>query len=306
MHIPNDIREITTEIDEFKPLIEAARADMASHPAFPQESIKYEAFAAESEKGNIYHAVLELTQDEGDELIARMKENDDTRIVRYVSLFGDVHCDFGGYELRKRLIELNPDNNGAIMLLTSDKGFTKRTVTETMHKKYVAKDQLEIFEFHDSEFKLLRYEKSTGELVVSVKHLNIHDDTEQNQSDHHLEIKDAVIHFFNFRNLTIDTEDGYQKNENGDLIPIEEPTYTSNDEALSFLLEQLSDNCFFSVFELTKTDDGSYYMPVSTMTNGFNARFSFDGIIIAWDEYEGWAWYEEYRLSKLNEREDKQ
>ena len=40
MHIPNDTREITNETDEFKPLIEAARADMASHPAFSQESIK--------------------------------------------------------------------------------------------------------------------------------------------------------------------------------------------------------------------------------------------------------------------------
>lgn len=172
--------------------------------------------------------------------------------------------------------------------------------------KYQVKNDISVFEFHDAELELLRYDKSTKELVVLAKHLNIHDNTEQNQSEHHLEIKDAEIHFINFRNLTIDAGGIYKEDENGDLKPIEEPTYMSSDEALSFLLEKLSCNCFFSVFELTKTEDGSYYMPVSTMTCGFNARFNFDDIIISWNEYEGWAWYEEWRLSKLNSTEDRQ
>ena len=306
MHIPNDEREITNEIDEFKLLIEAARADMVSHPAFPQECIKYEAFAAESEKGNIYHAVLELNQNEGDELIAQMKENDDTQIIRYVSLFWDVYCWFGGHDFRKRLIELNPDNNGAMMLLTSDNGYVKRTLTETMAKKYSVKDQLDIFEFHDARLELLRYEKTTGDLVLSAKYLNIHKDTKQNPSEHHMEIKDALIHFTNFRNLTIDTDGIYRKEENGDLIPIEEPVNMSGDAALKFLLEKLSSNCFFEVFELTKEEDGTYYMPVSTMTQGFNARFSFDSVIIAWDEYNGWAWYESAQWIKPTDTENKQ
>lgn len=118
--------------------------------------------------------------------------------------------------------------------------------------KYQVKNDISIFEFHDAEFELIRYEKNTRELVVSAKHLNIHDNTEPNQSEHHLEIKDAEIHFINFRNLTIETGGMYKKDGNGDLRAIKEPTYMSGDEALSFLLEQLSGNCFFSVFELTK------------------------------------------------------
>ena len=304
MHIPNDIREITTEIDEFKSLIEVARADMASHPAFPQESIKYEAFAAESEKGNIYHAVLELTENEGEELIARMKENDDTRIVRYVSLFGDLHCDFGGYELRKKLIELNPDNNGAIMLLTSDKGFTKRTVTETMHKKYVAKDQLEIFEFHDAELELLRYEKSTGELVVSAKYLNILNNTKQNPSDHHMEIKEATIYFNNFTVLSLETSEQYSYNEKNELISVKEGEKLSENEAWEYFFEKLTCGDCFSILGLTKSENEIYIMTANTMTDAFDIRFTFDRVIITWNEYEGWAWYEEYRLSKLKNTEE--
>ena len=102
----NESKAGLQKIERFKNLIETAKTDMAAHPAFPQKLIKYEAFAAETEKGNIYHAVLELTPNEGDELIEQMKQNDDTHIISFVCMFSDDEHSSGSYDLRKKLRKL--------------------------------------------------------------------------------------------------------------------------------------------------------------------------------------------------------
>ena len=52
--------------------------------------------------------------------------------------------------------------------------------------KFCVKNDLSIFEFHDSEFSFVSYDGT--DLVVSASMVNIHKDTPQNTSDHDLEI----------------------------------------------------------------------------------------------------------------------
>jgi len=66
--------------------------------------------------------------------------------------------------------------------------------------KFCVKNDLSIFEFHDSEFSFVSYDGT--DLVVSASMVNIHKDTPQNTSDHDLEITSAQITFKNFHSPT--------------------------------------------------------------------------------------------------------
>lgn len=62
--------------------------------------------------------------------------------------------------------------------------------------KYRVENLLDIFEFHDSDFTLVHF--GGEELIVSVKHLNIHKNTEQNPSEYDMEIECSRITFNGF------------------------------------------------------------------------------------------------------------
>ena len=52
--------------------------------------------------------------------------------------------------------------------------------------KYRVENELDLFEFHDAEFSFISFEKN--ELVLSAKHLNIHENAAQNPHDCDMEI----------------------------------------------------------------------------------------------------------------------
>ena len=59
--------------------------------------------------------------------------------------------------------------------------------------KYNVENQLDLFEFHDSEFSLISFDND--KLIVSVKYLNIHKNSLPNPSDYDMEIENAIITF---------------------------------------------------------------------------------------------------------------
>ena len=166
---------------------------------------------------------------------------------------------------------------------------------------YSVTNNLDIFNFHDTELKLLRFIKNSNELTVSVKHLIIHKNTDQNTSNCDMVITDAVATFTNIHNLSIIAGGLYIEDEKGELVPIEKPITMTDTDALDYLITALSESDYFSVYELSKTIDGRYCMPVSCMPKSFNLYFSFDNINISWNEYENIAWYEQKRLKDTEE-----
>ncbi len=166
---------------------------------------------------------------------------------------------------------------------------------------YSVTNNLDIFNFHDTELELLRFIKNSNELTVSVKHLIIHKNTDQNTSNCDMVITDAVATFTNIHNLSIIAGGLYIEDEKGELVPIEKPITMTDTDALDYLITALSESDYFYVYELSKTVDGRYCMPVSCMPKSFNLYFSFDNINISWNEYENIAWYEQKRLKDTEE-----
>ena len=294
----NESKAGLQKIERFKNLIETAKTDMAAHPAFPQKLIKYEAFAAETEKGNIYHAVLELTPNEGDELIEQMKQNDDTHIISFVCMFSDDEHSSGSYDLRKKLRKLHPENGNTVLLWTVFDAYGQHNCRQHKLKElnplYFSND-LDIFEFHDAKLKLTRYAMNSRYLYLSVNHLNVKKNTEQNPTDSDMEIKEAHVTFSNFYMNYLRTKTRYQPNEKGDLVPIEvSETTLFEDGALNYFFDRLKEKRELTVLELKRSKNGKYFMSLDAEPGRFEMEFTISSAHVTWDEYSGEAWYEQY------------
>ncbi len=284
----NESKAGLQKIESFKNLIETAKSDMAVHPAFPQKLIKYAAFAAESAKGNLYHSILDLNSDDEDILIEQMKQNDDTRIIRFVSMLCDDECDIGSHKIREKLRKLHPENGNTELLRTAHYGHVWHKLKE-VNPLYFSGD-LDIFEFHDARFELTKYLMNARYLYLSVKRLKVHKNTEQNQSDSDMMIKDARVTFYDFYMLHLRTKTKYQPDEKGYLVPVKGSEMTLyGDEALHYFFDRLKEKKLLTVLKLEKTEIGEYYMSVDAEPGGFNMKFTMSGANITWDEYNGWA-----------------
>ncbi|MBR6513360.1 MAG: helix-turn-helix transcriptional regulator [Clostridia bacterium] len=277
-----------------KNLIAAAEADMASHPAFPQEYIKYEAVAIRTAKGNIYHAVLDLDRNDEDELIAQMKKNDDTHITMFVSMFCEGRCEIGSHKLRKKLRELDGANGETEFYITYDGMHRRYNLGDTL--PLYAEEKLDNFEFHDTILSLVRYDKTLKCLILSARSLNIHKNTEQNPYDSDMEIKEAKIYLHGFRILSLECPPAYQWNEDNELVALDTPEVSlSGEEALQYLLEQFATRFRVTVLELENIGNGEYYMTIDIEQPGTLAmKFTVSRATVTWSEYNGEAWYEQY------------
>lgn len=66
--------------------------------------------------------------------------------------------------------------------------------------KYCVENQLELFEFHDSDFSFVGVDNNC--LSFSAKHLNIHKDAKENPNYYDMELGPAEIVFHNIEVLT--------------------------------------------------------------------------------------------------------
>ena len=156
--------------------------------------------------------------------------------------------------------------------------------------KFCVKNDLSIFEFHDSEFSFVSYDGT--DLVVSAAMVNIHKDTPQNTSDHDLEITSAQITFKNFHSPTYEPGRVWKMGEDGKSYPVGPQVIFREKDAIDRILEELQNE--ITVFHFEKEDHG-YSIGGCGIEPYFTMEFDFDHVIVCWDEYKEKAWYELYR-----------
>ena len=146
--------------------------------------------------------------------------------------------------------------------------------------KYHVENQLDLFEFHDSEFTLIKFDNN--ELIVSVEYLNIHKNSVPNPSNYDMEIKDAIITFKDFHVTYCKT---YSYSNKINIYYEQEATEKFKGEYSEHI----------NIFDLGKLDDSQYYIDAGGVSIFFSIYFSYDKVTIEWDEYRKKAWYEPYK-----------
>lgn len=156
--------------------------------------------------------------------------------------------------------------------------------------EYNVENQLDLFEFHDSEFALIQFDND--KLIVSVKYLNIHKISLPNPSDYDMEIKNAIITFKNFHI----TQYKFYSSQN-------EITDYYEQEAIEKFIEEFDGEYVkhINIFDLGKLDNSIYYIDASGKSTFFAIQFTFDNVTIEWDEYRKKAWYELFKERKIKD-----
>ena len=115
--------------------------------------------------------------------------------------------------------------------------------------KYCVKNDLSLFEFHDSEFSLVSFDGK--DLVVSVSALNIHKGTPQNPSQFDMQIESARITFENVHRATYEPGRTWKMGEDGKSYPIGPRIVYTEQEAMERILKELEND--FTVYGLEVT-----------------------------------------------------
>jgi hypothetical protein len=158
--------------------------------------------------------------------------------------------------------------------------------------KYWAKNDLSIFEFHDSEFSLVSFDGK--DLVISASMVNIHKDTPQNPSDCDMEISSAQITFKNFHSATYEPGRTWKTGEDGKSYPVGSRLVFSGQDAIDRILEELQDE--ITVYHFVKKEKGTgYSIGGCGIEPYFEIEFDFDSVTVSWEEYKKKAWYELHR-----------
>lgn len=157
--------------------------------------------------------------------------------------------------------------------------------------KYCVENQLDLFEFHDSSFSFVSF--NGEELLVSVKHLNIHKDTRQNPYDCDMEIDCAKIAFKGFHSPSYEPGRTWKMGADGRSYPLGPQIIYYGQEAESKIIQELQNQ--ITVFDFNKKDDARYYIDGLGLEPFFTMEFCFDSVMVEWDEYRNKAWYELYR-----------
>ena len=156
--------------------------------------------------------------------------------------------------------------------------------------KYCAKNDLSIFEFHDSEFSFVSFDGK--DLVISASMVNIHKDTPQNPSDCDMEISSAQITFKNFHSATYEPGRTWKTREDGKSYPVGPRVIFSGQDGISRILEELRNE--ITVYHFEKEDRG-YSIGGCGIEPYFEIEFDFDNVTVSWEEYKKKAWYELHR-----------
>lgn len=162
--------------------------------------------------------------------------------------------------------------------------------------KYHSENELDIFEYHDAEFTLVRFEN--GELTIAAEHLNIHKDTPQNPSASDMEIEYAAITFKGFRTHSFEPGKPSETEPKDWIAGINGKWYSADNprivyegkEAEEKTLQELADQMTVLTFGMK---DSVYYFDACGIEPFFTIRFTFDSVTVEWDDYCGKAWYED-------------
>ena len=153
--------------------------------------------------------------------------------------------------------------------------------------KYISIDRLSDFEFHDTTFDLQSSEGNS--LTVMAKHLNIHTSAEQNPFENDMEIETACIRFERIDVVSYKTGGAKRFDANGNYIDIEPEFIFDKQEAHGHFIDQLKSG--ITVLYLGEDEKQRYIIEAVGHDSFFMVAFSFDRMIIEWDDYIGEAWY---------------
>lgn len=158
--------------------------------------------------------------------------------------------------------------------------------------RYRSVNQLDSFEFHDSEFTFVQLDSDV--LTVSVKFLNIHKETEQNPSEYDMEIESARISFEGIRKLMFEPSRTWIQDADGNSYTDDPLIIYEGKEAEKHIIEELKNT--ICVFNFDKEDDFRYSIGACGLDPYLTFTFSFDRVIVEWDNYRKKAWYEQLKL----------
>ena len=152
---------------------------------------------------------------------------------------------------------------------------------------YISVDMLSDFEFHDAEFILDSFDNR--HLTVKAACLNIHKDAAQNSHETDMEIASARITFKQFHLLTYEPGRAWKQDEAGNFYSDETQIILSGDDASTRFLTQLKAG--ITILDLGRKEAFTYYIDAMSKEPFFTVCFTFESVVIEWDNYKKEAWY---------------
>lgn len=156
--------------------------------------------------------------------------------------------------------------------------------------KYRVENQLDLFEFHDSYFSLVCFDKK--DLVVSAWNLNIHKNAKENPHDCDMEINLANICFQNVHILSFEPMRAYQLDADGNWHTDEPQIVFTDKDAEEKFISELKNGFSINYIDTQQFGDHTTIEIGTNSPECFLATFSFSNVIVSWDAYGKKAWYE--------------
>lgn len=156
--------------------------------------------------------------------------------------------------------------------------------------RYRSVDQLEQFEFHDSDWALASRDGDT--VTFEVSNLNIHKNTEQNEEDWDMELGPARLTFRGFRLVHFEPGRSWTTDERGKSVPVGPRVLYTGEEGMALLSKES-----FQVFHFEREGD-HWEIGCCGVEPYFTVEFDFDSVEITWETYVKKAWYELHRYYK--------
>lgn len=156
--------------------------------------------------------------------------------------------------------------------------------------KYCVENQLSLFEFHDAEFSFTSFDNNN--LVVSVKHLNIHENAKENPYNCDMEIDFANISFYGIQTISFEPMRAYKVDDDGNWYTNEPQVIYSDKEAEKHFLDEIKNGITINCIDICKKDNKTYIELSTCAQSCFFATFSFNEVSVEWDKYCKKAWYE--------------
>ena len=153
--------------------------------------------------------------------------------------------------------------------------------------KYVSTNMLSDFEFHDAKFTLKTFEDNC--LKVVCNHLNIHEAALQNSFDTDMEIDIAHITFEGIKTVSYEVGRAWQVDEDGNRYTNDPQIIFCGEEAKIRFVEQLKSGVTIFDFDIKERD--VYFIDAIATDPFFTVCFTFDRVIITWDNYKKESWY---------------
>lgn len=119
-----------TVLSGFEPLLRQAKEALEADPSAEQ------AVAVSTAGGAlrcfVNHAVMAGSRDDEAAFVKALAEGGDTRVLRMACVWKDLAPDLPSHALRGALLELDPANGAAEILLRTAEGYTAKTIEATM------------------------------------------------------------------------------------------------------------------------------------------------------------------------------